>query len=262
MAAEPRFLPFMRLPLELRQQIWEMSVDPREIVFGQLHDVDTNKNSSHQKRPRWAPPPPLLTTCAEARSHMQRFYTKTYLPPAYAPQTPTEYCWVHLDADTVHLADRQLHAFSHTASARKLVVETRGGHFDRSYTRFFLRPDLALEELTILDLGSSPKESWWFPWISYMEMFYYGCDAVTFDMRVMHDGLEPLTRDNWLQVDRAWRKKMLDQIFGGHPELREEAEQGDYNEDEDGPRVTMCRRSWRHVEWCACPNKKKAPVNK
>ncbi|KAH6843244.1 hypothetical protein B0I37DRAFT_384039 [Chaetomium sp. MPI-CAGE-AT-0009] len=244
--ANPRFRPFMRLPLELRQQIWEMSIDPREVVFGKLHD-------DHQFQPEWSPPPPLLAACAESRSYMQRFYTKTFLRATSSPQIPTRYCWVNFAVDTIHLVDHQLEAFSHIPSIRRAVVETRGGgHFDRSYSRRFLLSDLSLEALTILDLGGAPPESWWFSWISYMELFYFGCDAVSFDTRIIHDDQE-LNRDNWLSVDRAWRRKMIRQIFGEYLDHRE-SEDGVQSDDED-LRVGMCRRTWRHVEWCTCPNK-------
>ncbi|KAH6640360.1 hypothetical protein F5144DRAFT_560078 [Chaetomium tenue] len=272
--ASPKFYPFMRLPLELRQQIWEMSADPREVDFSQLEDNTTN-DSRRQPRPcAAAAPPPLLTACTESRAHMQRFYTQTSLLPSHAPQTPPSetsppYCWVNLAADTVRLADRQLPTFSHLAALRKLVVETRGGHFERSSGLLLTRPGMALQELTILDLGPSPEESWWFPWIAYMELFYYGCDAVAFDTTVLHhdDGLEPLTRENWLRVDRAWRKKMLAQIFEGHPELIEEVEGGVEDEDDEDAenvewlRMVTCWRRWRHVDECACANKKAGPVS-
>ncbi|KAK3291329.1 uncharacterized protein B0H64DRAFT_410362 [Chaetomium fimeti] len=244
--ANPKFCPFMRLPLELRQQIWEMAIDPREVVFGRLHD-------DQQCQVEWSPPPPVLAACAESRCDMQRFYTKAFLRPFPYSQTPPKYCWVNFDVDTIHLVDHQLEGFSHIPSIRQLVLETRGGgHFERGYSRPFLRADLSLEKLTILDLGAAPPESWWFSWISYMELFYFGCDAVSFDTTIVHDGLE-LTRDTWLSVDRAWRRKMIQQIFGEYLDHRE-SDDG-VLAAEDDPRMSMCRRTWRHVEWCTCPNK-------
>lgn len=265
--AEPKFHPFMRLPPELRHQIWEMSIGPREVVFGRLKET----NDRYRKLPFCAaPPPPLLTACAESRAHMQRFYTKTYIrplpgAPSHGGDNVPEYCWVNFAADTVRLTHRQVPHFSHLAAVRKLVVET---FYELASRDRFRHPGLALEQLTILDLDESRGAIWWFPWIDFMEGLYYGCDAVAFDTTVLHGDAEPLTRENWLQVDRAWRKEMLDKIFWGHPELREQAERGGDDEDAEDvehvewPRLVTFRRRWRHVDGCACANKKGAPVNK
>ncbi|KAK8112849.1 hypothetical protein PG984_013375 [Apiospora sp. TS-2023a] len=81
------FHPFPRLPLELRQQIWALAVEPRLVVVDDCEDQNRT------------PPPPILGIYSEARSFLlQNCYTKAFMISDSA-----QYHYVNFEIDTIHL---------------------------------------------------------------------------------------------------------------------------------------------------------------
>ena len=94
------FHPFPRLPLELRQQIWELSVACREVIIVGR----TGKVFGHGRQA--SPPPPLLLASTESRSYCQQFYTKVYIL-----RDSNKYAWINFDLDEVYITDEDFYMF-------------------------------------------------------------------------------------------------------------------------------------------------------
>ncbi|KAI0405451.1 hypothetical protein F4802DRAFT_597280 [Xylaria palmicola] len=135
-----------RLPLEIRQQIWELSVGPREVAVG------------------------------EARSHLQTRYRKVFGFPHDRPvreggyrSFPPIYTWVNIDIDTVYCHqstfERVLYEIQ---SLRWLVIETCDPEYWFFESGFALIDvDTAIESVTILHppgRTSRFDSRWWAEW--------------------------------------------------------------------------------------------------
>lgn len=115
-STSPTFHPFPRLPLELRQQIWELSIEPREVVIAARRTMP-----GHGRQP--TPSPPLLVACAESRSHCQRFYTKATVDAAgFNPSPAPAFYWVNFALDEVYMHDCDFLYFSGTSLVRRLAL--------------------------------------------------------------------------------------------------------------------------------------------
>lgn len=86
------FYPFPRLPIELRLQIWEMTVEPRTV------DVQVSwMNGVHLRSA--TPVPAILHACREARNH--GLYKKAFSEVDTSQEQ--RYVWLNLDIDLVDI---------------------------------------------------------------------------------------------------------------------------------------------------------------
>ena len=195
------FHPFPRLPLELREYIWEFSIesrivairpldgprpDPYEYEQGsfvpqELFDVCEDARSALKSwYPERASPPRLLHVCAESRSHLQRYYRKVF-----AVRMSPQYSWVNFDVDTVCMSDADLKGFdAEVPLIRRLILESQ---YPDLFARSCLEPlwdAAALETLAILDVDLRYGERWSKAWVRLMQTFYHGCAVVPFDTRI------------------------------------------------------------------------------
>ncbi|KAK3375634.1 hypothetical protein B0T24DRAFT_664792 [Lasiosphaeria ovina] len=106
-AARPKtFYPFPRLPPELRNAIWECTMDPRDVVF---HRRDEYTEHPYLYSP--TPIPGALHACREARtlltSDEHHYFAAFGAPVAEVDgKLVVRYTWVAFSVDTVHVPDR------------------------------------------------------------------------------------------------------------------------------------------------------------
>ncbi|KAL0930313.1 uncharacterized protein CTRU02_214388 [Colletotrichum truncatum] len=201
----PTFYCFPLLPVEIRQRIWELAMEPRQIVYGE------EPPSYYQcPWPSSAPPPPLLHTCAESRTHLQRYYAKAFA----TEKDPEKYAWVNFDIDTFYLNQRALGELgAECPMVRKLIVlGICSDSFYETY-RWRLREMKHLETVTILHM-ESPEEiddRWWGEWDDIMEGYYFRDDPVPFYTRILYPKHPPyeINPDNYLKVERDARRKRV-----------------------------------------------------
>ena len=239
----PSFHPFPRLPLELRQQIWELSIAPREIVI--VGNVTTFFRHGRQA----SPPPPLLLASGESRSYCQLLYTKVYLlDDSGNPREPVKYSWINFDLDDVYMRDSDFMHFSAIALVRRLTLVSPDGDYFFYHVQHILWNAKALEALTIIDVEGSAAVSWYISWSDFMETRYLTCDPVPYYTKIVYDDLV-LTPENMVQFERAWYKTQWD------PELEEEYGSDMAISDDDADPRDSRRRKWQHTKECTCPQK-------
>jgi hypothetical protein len=236
----PDFHPFPRLPLELRQSIWEFAMEPREVAVGW----------GLKFRPL-TQPPPILHVCAEARSHLQGHYTKSF-----TRGSPSKFSLVNFDVDTVYCSVSCLASCrdSDLPSVQRLIVECwESEHFFRDSGRALYMAS-SLRSVTILHYGPDAEgEDWWMGWDSMMEEWYYRDDPVAFRARII--SLEDphhieINQDNYLKLERDWRR-------AHQPTLEEEPDyQGMSDSEDDVDAPWRFRMGYRHVEGCSCPSRR------
>ncbi|KAK3897526.1 hypothetical protein C8A05DRAFT_19732 [Staphylotrichum tortipilum] len=236
------FHPFPRLPLEIRQQIWELSIAPREVVI-----VSNDKFVRHGRQA--SPPPPLLVASGESRSYCQRFYTKTYhLDDSGNPREPVKYTWINFAFDEVYMLDLDFVNFSAIALVRWLTLVSPDGDYFFYHVQSLLRDAKALEALTIIDAEGGPDISWYIGWSDFMEMRYLRCNPVPYYTKIVY-GDVVLTPENMVQFERAWYKTQWE------PELEEEYGSHLAMSDDDADPRDSRRRRWQHSKECTCPQK-------
>ena len=245
----PRFSSFPLLPLELRRQIWELSIEPREVVIG------GNKYRDHGRQP--TPPPALLHVCAESRSCVQRFYTKCSMGNHRNPSVPLQYYWINFDIDSLYTMDYHFKDFSPINLIRRLTLVSNDSEF---FYRAYFFPHAweakALETLTVIDQEGGPADRWFLDWADVMEDLYFRCDSAHFYTKIVYRDLV-LTPDNWLKIDRQWRRKEWGPEMEENPHLY--GPDDAVSEDDDDPRDSRYRPGWHHSEDCNCPQKKARP---
>jgi len=244
---DPRFHPFPRLPLELRHQIWEFCVAPREVII-----VGHGSYFRHGRQA--SPPPPLLLASAESRSYCQKFYTKAYLldEPNPAPGI-LKYSWINFDLDDIYMNAEDFTTFSAIPLAQRLtLVSGDGDYFFYHVGHILTRTQAkALKMLTIIDKEGGPAESWYSGWDYFMEMRYYRCDPEPYYTKIVYDDIV-LTPDNMLKFDReSYKRERLPDLEENPDEYGSDVAISD---DEADPRDSR-RRDWRHTKDCTCPQK-------
>ncbi|KAI0968069.1 hypothetical protein F4678DRAFT_444456 [Xylaria arbuscula] len=112
------FHPFLRLPVELRIQIWALAVGPRRLDIGPHQMEMSLENMSHFK---WGgtkytsriPPPGVMHACRESRQHAR--YQKAFFSP------PDRYLWVNFQQDMICLAHYEVKVLApHYADIERL----------------------------------------------------------------------------------------------------------------------------------------------
>jgi len=236
----PCFHPFPRLPLEIRQQIWELSIAPREVVIVSETIFRHGRQAS--------PPPPLLVVSGESRSYCQQFYTKAYLlGNSGNPREPVKYSWINFALDEVYMLDLDFPGFSAIALIRRLTLVSPDGAYFVYHVQRVLADAKALEALTIIDAEGGEAVSWYTRWSDFMEMRYLTCYPAPYDTKIVY-GDVVLTPENMVQFERAWYKTQWE------PELEEYGSEMAISDDDADPRDSR-RRRWRHTKECTCPQK-------
>ncbi|KAJ8120638.1 hypothetical protein ONZ43_g2704 [Nemania bipapillata] len=249
------FHPFPKLPLEIRQQIWEMSVEPREVAVGY-----------HLTRRRRSPPPSLLHACSEARSHLQGQYTKvfgfaeplTYLERQRMKEPPI-YTWVNVKLDTVYCAQFTLEqVVSELPLVRWLIIEMQDpDYWFYNQCSTLRHMGKTLETVTMLHPAPRSKSGrfdsrWWTEWDDWMESCYFTCGPVHFYTRIIWPEFPEageINPDNYLKIERDWRRKRW----------AVDPDQWGTVSDDDDDRMSApgrFRLGWRHVPGCTCSYKR------
>ncbi|KAH6685444.1 hypothetical protein F5X68DRAFT_210161 [Plectosphaerella plurivora] len=224
---------FAQLPLELRQRIWELSIEPRRVrVGGFSHSVYYTKTPSFPP----SPPPPTLQVCAESRDYIQRYYNK-----AFVKGSPPRYTWVNFDMDTICMRDSSFPDFpAELALIKHLALEIPWD--DEFFVRLVIVPGIK-DNCGMIVIGEMPLlENLEFPmhlgdieqWVSYMESWYdLDMYRPRFRARVVskdpnHEPRE-INQDNYRKVDRDQRRKRMLE----HPEWFDS--DCEVSDDSDGP---------------------------
>ncbi|KAH7309536.1 hypothetical protein B0I35DRAFT_482298 [Stachybotrys elegans] len=222
------FHPFKRLPLELRQRIWDLGIEPRRIHLGELP----------------SPAHPLLHVCAESRSYLQHHYVKVTI------NKPPHYAWINLDVDIICLSDHQLvYPTFDIGPMKRLSVSTKDAEWFWWHIPDLLVDMQSLEDLEIRPSPASvaPDADWWREWDSLMEMWYYADSPVQFHTRIVspYSGhqVPEIRPDNYLKVERDARRRQLLDV-------------SDSEDDVDAPH--RFRAGWRHAPGCKCPSQRSA----
>lgn len=191
-----QFHQFLRLPLELRQQIWHMSMEPRELVICGIKRGSTAK---------WPAPPAVLHACRESRTHLrQRSKSASYYVKAFQIyQNRAVYLWVNFALDTVYAHPSALGncADADLAQIQRLVLEgVSSAFFVEEHAETLRRQMPALRHVTVLsmdiDRNRDARQPWWTSWALLFELLYYPPaereeDPASFYLRVLRPDDEP-----------------------------------------------------------------------
>jgi hypothetical protein len=109
------FHPFPRLPAELRDQIWEMTVEPRTIDVRVCRDRSWNPGRLVSS----TPVPATLQSCREARNHLQTLYRRAFSELDQTPGSERRYVWTNFDIDLVSIGRSLFDDFEPVASSIK-----------------------------------------------------------------------------------------------------------------------------------------------
>ncbi|OAQ94960.1 hypothetical protein VFPFJ_01069 [Purpureocillium lilacinum] len=106
---------FPLLPLELRQRVWELTVEPRlvEVRFKLDHDENPDGKPKALHVTSSTPVPATLHTCREARTHGLSMYQR-----AFTIGAEPRYVWVNYEMDTISVGDTSLSLID----AEKLLI--------------------------------------------------------------------------------------------------------------------------------------------
>ncbi|KAK7999611.1 hypothetical protein PG990_012211 [Apiospora arundinis] len=195
------FHPFPRLPLELRQSIWTMAIEPRLV---------RHKDFSGRKR---TPPPPLLGVCCEARSFLlQHSYTKAFISSDSA-----QYHYVDFEVDTISLAQCDLGDYPREhkwIQQLSIVCWDTESYFHKH--QLYLREMPALKDLTIHHWETGPGDhDWWRSWNGILDLYYSCGDPVPYFVRVLgppNVDIPEINRNNYRKVERDDRRRRLAEI--------------------------------------------------
>ncbi|KAK8066214.1 hypothetical protein PG997_012961 [Apiospora hydei] len=164
------FHPFSRLPPELRQRIWSLSIKLQDLAVHSL----------------WGPPslykqPALLYACSESRNYLLQ---RHYVPALSDPQRlGLPHQWLNLEVDTVwalYPALMRVYPIEHL-QAQNLVIGNAFNQdfFDLCHSELKRMP--ALRNVTVI-ANFSHRDSldphvrdgyWWLPWTPVLESLYY-----------------------------------------------------------------------------------------
>jgi hypothetical protein len=118
------FHQFSRLPAELRIQIWQISAHPRNV-----HLSSKGSHESTMRVTTSTPPPPVVQTCHESRTHSA--YNRTF-----ATSADQRYIWINFECDLISIPDdnlRALQAYRAEIELLSFVVEDESTYDDFCY---------------------------------------------------------------------------------------------------------------------------------
>ncbi|KAJ8113415.1 hypothetical protein OPT61_g4448 [Boeremia exigua] len=240
LASMPGFYLFSRLPLELRQRIWELAMEPREVAVGRC--------LIRRRRSPTAFPATMLS-CTEAWSHPRPFYTKSF-----PTGTPPQFSWINFDIDTVYCNLQELACCDDELPLmQRLIVECHDSDWFYYECTHRLYLAIALETVTILHLNyGAVEEGWWREYDDILQRWYYRDDSVGFYTKVISVN-DPssfeVNSKNFLKIEREWRRN--------NPPPPEECP--DYqvsDSDDDVDAEWRHRMGYQHVDGCNCPSRR------
>ncbi|KAK8066786.1 hypothetical protein PG997_013533 [Apiospora hydei] len=187
-----QFHPFPRLPPELRQQIWQLSIEPRQLII---------RSNNLSRTALQAKPPAQLHACHESRA---RLAGRLYVQAFRTKQNADLYDWVNFDVDTIYAYPLFLVRFSdqELARTRRLVLAVVDSFFflKQHYDELCRRMP-ALRDVTVLSMGLDgvSEEIWLDDWAHVFFKLYRNEKegAVSFYLRV----LAPDDRTAWTAAE-------------------------------------------------------------
>ncbi|KAH7361685.1 hypothetical protein B0T11DRAFT_338669 [Plectosphaerella cucumerina] len=235
------FPKFGLLPLEIRQRIWELSMERRRVPVGDFPVISDEWGAESGPRPPAVPPPAVLQACVESRSYLDRYYVK-----AFTIVSPPRYTWINFDMDTVCLRQRTVEKFTKDVlPIRYLSID---GISTEEYEGWIAYIDSCVPLLADLEIRPihEPVE-WWVRWEALMTLWYYNDHPKPFRTTIIgpadYQFVPELTQDNFAKV----RRDHLRRQYTEKPEnFLPGTEMWDSDDDE-------CHPDWRHVPGCECP---------
>jgi hypothetical protein len=111
------FHPFPRLPLELRNQIWRSTVEPRTVEI--CIERSRPRTARHRFLLSPTPVPGPLQSCREARNELQGLYQRTFFNVNTRNGPEQRYVWLNLNIDMVDIRTSLFFDFKHIAPTIK-----------------------------------------------------------------------------------------------------------------------------------------------
>jgi hypothetical protein len=173
------FHPFLRLPAELRSQIWKSTVEPRII------DVEVRRERGGIQAPylvSHTAVPAVLQTCREARN--EGLYQQAFSEIAGTDDHRRRYVWAALNVDTIDIGETLFEDFKPVASVIQRL------RFERSNSdEFFyhsevqeLRDFVNVKEIQVVCADGLRS------WDGAIEDHYFPCGAENIVMIDPEDG--------------------------------------------------------------------------
>ncbi|KAK8136168.1 hypothetical protein PG984_004108 [Apiospora sp. TS-2023a] len=174
------FHPFSRLPPELRQHIWSLSIEPREHIL-----FNDNRPLRRFRQPT------LLHVCSESRNHLVKFH---YVKSFTGTFSTSPYQWVNFDVDTVRIKGRRpslIHAMQYPIQNLLIEYRDEGLSFHCPVNiPGMLRMIPSLRKVALVDFDSydGSLDDWLMSWAPLFEALYrpeVDEDRAQFDLRVV-----------------------------------------------------------------------------
>jgi hypothetical protein len=121
------FLPFPRLPYELRTRIWELTVEPRTVEVRTKKEHESSGKILHVTSS--TPVPAVLQACREARN--LRLYQQ-----AFTLGVEPRYVWVNFDIDMISIGDTD---FDTIEPDEQLLIRRLTFEHENSDTLFYFQ---------------------------------------------------------------------------------------------------------------------------
>ncbi|KAH7309517.1 hypothetical protein B0I35DRAFT_453247 [Stachybotrys elegans] len=215
------FGPFSRLPLEVRQRIWELSMEPRRVLMGKCKYLHAQSS-----------PPAVLQACAESRSHLRGNYTQE--ARSGCSGSSASHAMVNYDIDTVCMTafDITIWSSAKDAPIKHLALESSDSEAFFWNTSGVVRDITTLEHLEIHPTpGSWPEKKKALllqDWISQLEVWYTGYPPAPFRTKIISPwpdvDIPEVGADNFDEISRAW-----DRTMGWASDGSSEADEPGYN---------------------------------
>ncbi|EUC45685.1 hypothetical protein COCMIDRAFT_94758 [Bipolaris oryzae ATCC 44560] len=111
------FHPFLRLPQELREQIWTDTVEPRTVDVRRFREW----SQRYGRLVSSTPIPAILQSCREARNLglYKRVFFEVAAEETYSTKTEQRYVWMDLDTDMMDIGASRFDLYKNIAPAVK-----------------------------------------------------------------------------------------------------------------------------------------------
>lgn len=206
------FHPFPLLAPELRNRIWELTIEPREVVI----DIEVrNATQPTEKRGYDGYTPAVLHACTESRSLLTAapFYIKAF-QPFYTKrgEKPLRYIWVNFTVDTINAGTQRYEKLEEfiveRPLTRRLIIQPEDCQNAEDFSRFRMDPikrNLSrLESLEIRVNAERRRHGHELPyWIEIMGEFVEPEEwPVTFDVRIVFSKTVEINAMNYTALKR------------------------------------------------------------
>lgn len=154
-SAMTTFHPFPRLPAELRNAVWELTLDPREVAIKASYQGEGSGEDFHAVVHFSSPTaiPSALQACRDSRYLLaSRHYTR-----AFGNGTTPHYTWIAFALDTIRICDTdlpQLICLPDLLSIRSLTIGCPAHSIHDRFDATFAVCEIALLKLTTLHRAS------------------------------------------------------------------------------------------------------------